>query len=344
MTRLTRQAALGLAMAALGLGCPDAPAPLSHESSALGGVQVTYFHAGLGAGTELYTDGAGAVTIERVHEPFGALLLGADAGREPLGGLGKPVDPATSLSDHGVRWFASESARWLTVDPIVRAPSPRFASAPWDANPYQYARWQPTLYWDPDGRDLRIRGARAGDLVEVLAQATGLELGRSRDGTVSIQGSRPGGAWRAAIALTTVMTSNVRTYVEAKNSDPFVLVGRPHAHATAPGQYEVDVADLDQLAKVIDPKLAQSAAIHEVFEAYLEGKQRTFAGQPARHAAVLGLETVVLAGLHSNLARVSESNTDDGLGGGVYRAELGSCALEVPFDANGHGAFRKTTP
>jgi hypothetical protein len=41
---------------------------------------------------------------------------------------------------------------------------------------------------------------------------------------------------------------------------------------------------------------------------------------------------------------VSESNTDDGHGGGVYRAELGSCALEVPFDANGHGAFRKTTP
>jgi hypothetical protein len=46
-----------------------------------------------------------------------------------------------------------ETAQWLTPDPPVKAPDPKFMAEPWALHPYQYVQQNPILYWDPDGND-----------------------------------------------------------------------------------------------------------------------------------------------------------------------------------------------
>jgi hypothetical protein len=48
--------------------------------------------------------------------------------------------------------MAPEIGRWLTTDPPVAAPDPRFMFAPWALHPYQYVHQNPVIYWDPDGK------------------------------------------------------------------------------------------------------------------------------------------------------------------------------------------------
>lgn len=111
----------------------------------------TYLHTGVGAGPAAFSNAAGQLTDERIYEPYGAMLAGSLA-PDPLGGLNKPVDALTGWSDHGARWMSSEIARWLAPDPIVKGPDPRFLAEPWALHPYGYVLNNPTLYWDPDGR------------------------------------------------------------------------------------------------------------------------------------------------------------------------------------------------
>lgn len=66
--------------------------------------------------------------------------------------INKEHDPATKWSYHGARWMAPQLGRWLTPDPPVKVPEPKFMYAPWDLNPYQYGRSNPVVFWDPDGR------------------------------------------------------------------------------------------------------------------------------------------------------------------------------------------------
>jgi hypothetical protein len=46
-----------------------------------------------------------------------------------------------------------ETAQWLTPDPPVKAPDPKFMADPWALHPYQYVQQNPILYWDPDGNN-----------------------------------------------------------------------------------------------------------------------------------------------------------------------------------------------
>jgi RHS repeat-associated protein len=114
----------------------------------------TYFHAGVAAGPAAFTSATGQLVDERIHEPFGAMQAGTP-GVDPIGSLNKPVEALTGWSDHGARWMSSEIARWLTPDPIVKGPAPRFLEEPWALHPYGYVLNNPTLYWDPDGRQER---------------------------------------------------------------------------------------------------------------------------------------------------------------------------------------------
>jgi RHS repeat-associated protein len=113
---------------------------------------VTYYHPTFAAGPAVITRADGTVLDERRHEPFGA-PIDADYALDPHNVLDKETDPLTGWSDHGARWFAPETARWLTPDPPVKAPDPKFMTAPWALHPYQYVEQNPILYWDPDGRD-----------------------------------------------------------------------------------------------------------------------------------------------------------------------------------------------
>ena len=44
--------------------------------------------------------------------------------------------------------MAPETARWLTPDPPLKAPDPKFMARPWDLHPYEYVAQNPVLFWD----------------------------------------------------------------------------------------------------------------------------------------------------------------------------------------------------
>jgi RHS repeat-associated protein len=130
--------------------------------------QTLYFHHGVAPGPFMLTRVDATVFSERRYEPFGQPIdelaedplpgTGTQTGpidflAEPLNSLNKPTDPTTGFSYHGARWMASTTARWLTPDPPVKAPDPKFMVEPWGLHPYQYVEQNPVLFWDPDGRE-----------------------------------------------------------------------------------------------------------------------------------------------------------------------------------------------
>jgi RHS repeat-associated protein len=128
--------------------------------------ETLYFHHGVAPGPVMMTREDATVFSERRYEPFGQPIDnfeelvggGSQTGvidflAEPLNSLNKPTDPTTGFSYHGARWMASATARWLSPDPIVKAPDPKFMAEPWGLHPYQYVEQNPVLYWDPDGRN-----------------------------------------------------------------------------------------------------------------------------------------------------------------------------------------------
>ena len=167
-TRGVRALAAGMAVLLVGLACnPQQGGTPTGAQRAAQWVKAStvYFQSGVSVGAALLTREDGSVLEERAHEPFGAPLAayrefvggGSEVGDvdfrvEPLNALNRLTDPHTGWSDHGIRWMAPETARWLTPDPPVKAPDPSFLSAPWDLHPYQFVRQNPVVYWDPDGQ------------------------------------------------------------------------------------------------------------------------------------------------------------------------------------------------
>ena len=137
----------------------------SATTSALSELRTTtailYYHKAIGAGAALITRADGTVFEERRYEPYGApidarhdgTVAAIDYARDPHNALNKLSDPATGWSDHGARWMAPETGRWLTPDPPVKAPDEKFMVSPWSLHPYQYVEQNPVQFWDPDGRD-----------------------------------------------------------------------------------------------------------------------------------------------------------------------------------------------
>jgi RHS repeat-associated protein len=136
---------------------------------------VLYYHQAFGAGPALITRADGSVFDERRHEPYGAPIdahhdgatTAIDYARDPHNVLNKLTDPATGWSDHGARWMAPETGRWLTPDPPVMAPDEKFMVSPWGLHPYQYVQQNPVMFWDPDGRDKHaFDDSPSGELAE----------------------------------------------------------------------------------------------------------------------------------------------------------------------------------
>ncbi|HEY0254959.1 MAG TPA: RHS repeat-associated core domain-containing protein, partial [Kofleriaceae bacterium] len=123
----------------------------SREQELVGAATVTYMHTAYGAGPTLYSDSSGNVIEERRYEPFGVVVDAANVALLDVSELGKRVDLATGWSDHGARWLAPETARWLSTDPPVTGPDAKFMAEPWALHPYQYVDQNPVAFWDPDG-------------------------------------------------------------------------------------------------------------------------------------------------------------------------------------------------
>jgi RHS repeat-associated protein len=152
----SRRRMLAVAFATAIAGCSSTRIATQHHEVRSTG-RIAYYHATFGAGPTVITRDDGRVLDERRYEPFGAAIdspTGAvDFARDPHNLLNKETDVATGWSDHGARWLAPETARWLTPDPPLKAPDPKHMSEPWGLHPYQYAAQNPVLFWDPDGRD-----------------------------------------------------------------------------------------------------------------------------------------------------------------------------------------------
>jgi RHS repeat-associated protein len=134
--------------------------------------QIRFVHHGFTSGPVLISREDGSIVEERRYEPFGAAL---DAYREDTGGgggvpgeidlatfdlgaLNQRVDANTLCSYHGARWMCARSGRWLSPDPPVKGPDPKFLAAPWKLHPFQYVLQNPVSFWDPDGRDEKLTG------------------------------------------------------------------------------------------------------------------------------------------------------------------------------------------
>jgi RHS repeat-associated protein len=169
VTSIVSLAALALA------GCGPATTG-SLAQAARTTTQTLYYHQAVGAGPTLVTASDGSVFDERRYEPFGAaidaghdvggavVIAAVDFARDPHNSLNKLTDPATGWSDHGARWMAPETGRWLTPDPPVKAPEAKFMRSPWALHPYQYVNQNPIAFWDPDGREPQV--CRVGDTAE----------------------------------------------------------------------------------------------------------------------------------------------------------------------------------
>jgi RHS repeat-associated protein len=178
--RLELHVGLGGARVVARLNVPELPDGTAALGANLGGAPViVYLHQGVGHGPTVMTDGAGALLEERHHEPYGTpLWVDADYELERLGWNGKPVDPLTGWSDHGARWHGTRFARWLSVDPPLKAPG-GLVEHGLAATPYGFVAGNPVLFWDPDGRDpaiARLMQSQLGNWRPVLRPATSEEI------------------------------------------------------------------------------------------------------------------------------------------------------------------------
>lgn len=164
--RRGRAAFASLAVGALVITSCGPSRTATREATLLTTRQTLYYHQTVGAGATLSTRSDGTVFEERRSEPFGTGIeayrdlaggghevVAVDYQRDPSNALNKVTDAATGWSDHGARWMAPETGRWLTPDPPVKAPDEKFMLSPWSLHPYQYVEQNPLMYWDPDGKD-----------------------------------------------------------------------------------------------------------------------------------------------------------------------------------------------
>jgi RHS repeat-associated protein len=170
-----RRATTAFAAAAMASASCSSPL-LGAREGEMSTMTSTFLHAGFSAGPTVFTDAAGNVLEERRYEPFGVAIdarirteaggyiVGApDVVARDLNMLNKRTEAASGWSDHGARWMAPETARWLTPDPPVQGPSAKLMLAPWRLHPYQYVDQNPIAYWDPDGREPKRTEVTLGD-------------------------------------------------------------------------------------------------------------------------------------------------------------------------------------
>jgi RHS repeat-associated protein len=150
---LLRTAWALVALLALGL-----PSRADAQAADTPNFTIEYHHADLSGNIRLTTDEYGAVVREAIHLPFGERDTGEcgtlEDGARPLGYQGKPRDPKTCLDDFGARDYRAAIGRFQTVDPVL--PVDRALRDPQQWNRYAYARNNPLIYSDPDGREIAV--------------------------------------------------------------------------------------------------------------------------------------------------------------------------------------------
>ncbi len=125
----------------------------------LGGVRaadaqvVQYYHLDALGSVRALTDQTGAVVARYDYEPFGEPVTPPAPPHERRQFTGHVRDAETGLDYFGARYYRADLGRFLTVDPgnaSATLPDPQG----WNA--YGYARNNPFMYVDPDGRQWQV--------------------------------------------------------------------------------------------------------------------------------------------------------------------------------------------
>lgn len=87
--------------------------------------------------------------------------LTAQEGANPFGFTGHEYDSETGLYYMKGRYYDPETGRFLTPDPAIGNPT-----IPMTLHPYIYAMENPTVYVDPDGREVRILNEGSLELIK----------------------------------------------------------------------------------------------------------------------------------------------------------------------------------
>ena len=200
-TRATRGAfmrGLALLLATLGVLATTAT-PTAAQSLTRGPVLIETHHTDLAGNIRLSTNEAGDVTQRLDYAPFGEVdgrscTGDGDPTRSPQF-QGKLRDPKTCLDDFGARDYYMVTGRFQSVDPVL--PVETALRDPQQWNRYAYARNNPLIYTDPDGRSATLIGAvggglfagtvaalRGGTIREVAAAAVGGAVSGAMVGSV----------------------------------------------------------------------------------------------------------------------------------------------------------------
>jgi len=134
-----------------------AATPTAAQSLKRGPVLIETHHTDLAGNIRLSTNEAGDVTQRLDYAPFGEVdgrscTGDGDPTRSPQF-QGKLRDPKTCLDDFGARDYYMVTGRFQSVDPVL--PVETALRDPQQWNRYAYARNNPLIYTDPDGREVR---------------------------------------------------------------------------------------------------------------------------------------------------------------------------------------------
>jgi RHS repeat-associated protein len=133
--------------------------------------EVVYYHTDVVGSVRMVTDESGAAIEQYNYTPFGVPLGGQGQSpgvAQPRGYAGKERDAETSNDYFGARYYASQLARFTTVDPGHVAGD---ILNPQSWNGYAYALNNPLRFIDPmgtcsqDGNGNYVDGDDAGTLV-----------------------------------------------------------------------------------------------------------------------------------------------------------------------------------
>ena len=123
-----------------------------------GRVIIETHHTDLAGNIRLSTDEAGTPTAPVIdYTPFGEIIgASCNGGGDPTLSpkfQGKLRDPKTCLDDFGARDYYMVTGRFQSVDPVL--PVETALRDPQQWNRYAYARNNPLIYTDPDGREVK---------------------------------------------------------------------------------------------------------------------------------------------------------------------------------------------
>jgi len=108
---------------------------------------VVYYHPDHLGSASVLTDELGSISGEIQYYPYGDTFSDMGLSLPHYTYTDQESDRETSLSYYGARYLDTELGKFLSPDPLSDITYPQ------DLNPYQYARGNPLVYIDPDGKE-----------------------------------------------------------------------------------------------------------------------------------------------------------------------------------------------